>query len=48
MDTNGDETITLPQEYGGKSVGGLIIIDSAGPDGDFKTTEDNIRSWSDE
>ena len=46
LDTSMDNKIKLPAEYGDQVVEVAVLVDSAGPDGDFKTVEDNITSWS--
>ncbi|MDX1681261.1 MAG: hypothetical protein R3242_11085, partial [Akkermansiaceae bacterium] len=46
LDVDGDSKVTLPEEYGRKALDAVVLVDSAGPDGDFKTVEDNLTSWS--
>lgn len=44
FDWNGDGHIPDP-EHPGATIGGPVIIYSAGPDGDYTTWHDNITSW---
>jgi len=46
LDTDYDGLITAPGEYQLYSdLPETILIDSAGPDGDFSTIADNVRTW---
>jgi type II secretory pathway pseudopilin PulG len=44
LDDNGDGHIADPENDLGK-ISGIVLMYSAGPDGDFKTWEDNVCSW---
>jgi len=44
LDTNGDGKIENP-EATGKRIIESILVWSAGPDGDFETWKDNVKSW---
>jgi type II secretory pathway pseudopilin PulG len=44
FDWNGDGLVPNP-EYPGADVSQPVIIYSAGPDGDYNTWKDNVRSW---
>jgi type II secretory pathway pseudopilin PulG len=44
MDTNGDGKVPDP-EHTGASLSETVAVWSAGPDGDFNTWKDNVKSW---
>jgi hypothetical protein len=45
LDTNEDGFIENPQTPGTKLASEKALVYSAGPDGDFSTWQDNLRSW---
>jgi hypothetical protein len=44
FDYDGDKKIIDP-EHSGSTIAANVIVYSAGPDGDFNTWKDNVKSW---